>query len=190
MEWPAHSMLARYMESQVVNWDASGSICNEKCNAQVTGHLCSLPCQTSPWRVAMWGAKLESDNCFSSMEPEQEEEIMIWELKRIDYLWTMELSSLHCCSATQLCLNLLNPMDWTRILCPSLSPRVCPNSCPLSCDAIQPSHPPSPPSPPALNLSYHQGCFQWVLSPHQVTKLLEFQLQHHSFQWEFRVDFL
>ena len=29
-------------------------------------------------------------------------------------------------------------------------------------DAIQPSHPLSPPSPPVLNLSQHQGLFQWV----------------------------
>ena len=29
-------------------------------------------------------------------------------------------------------------------------------------DAIQPSHPLSSPSPPALNLSQHQGFFQWV----------------------------
>ena len=29
-------------------------------------------------------------------------------------------------------------------------------------DAIQPSHPLSPPSPPALNLSQHQGLFQWI----------------------------
>ena len=32
-------------------------------------------------------------------------------------------------------------------------------------DAIQPSHPLSSPSPPALNLSQHQGLFQWVSSP-------------------------
>ena len=49
-------------------------------------------------------------------------------------------------------------------------------------DAIQPSHPPSSPSPPALNLSQHQGLFQWVSSSHQVTKVLEFQLQCQSFQ--------
>ena len=50
-------------------------------------------------------------------------------------------------------------------------------------DAIQPSHPLSSPSPPALNLSQHQGLFQWVSSSHQVAKELEFQLQHQSFQW-------
>ena len=56
--------------------------------------------------------------------------------------------------------------------------------------AIQPSHPLSSPSPPALNLSQHQGLFKWVGSSHQVAKVLQFQLQHHSFQWIFRTDLL
>ena len=61
-------------------------------------------------------------------------------------------------------------------------------------DAIQPTHPLSSPSPPALNLYQHQGLFQ---SGHlyQVAKVLEFQLQHQSFQWtpgliSFRMDWL
>ena len=53
-------------------------------------------------------------------------------------------------------------------------------------DVIQPSHPLSSPSPPIFNHSQHQGLFQSVSSSHQVTKLLEFQLQHQSFQWIFR----
>ena len=57
-------------------------------------------------------------------------------------------------------------------------------------DAIQPSHPLSSPSPPSFNLSQHQSLFQWVSSSHQVTKVLELQLQHQSFQWIFRTDFL
>ena len=57
-------------------------------------------------------------------------------------------------------------------------------------DAIQPSHPLSPPSPFAFNLFHHRGLFQWVGSSHQVSKLLELQLQHQSFQWIFKVDFL
>ena len=57
-------------------------------------------------------------------------------------------------------------------------------------DAIQPYHPLSSPSPPTFNLSEHQGLFQWVSSLHQVAKVLEFQLQHQSFQWIFRADFL
>jgi len=58
-------------------------------------------------------------------------------------------------------------------------------------DAIQPSHPPSSSSPPAFNLSQHQGLFQWVSSSHLWSaKVLELQLQHQSFQWIFRTDFL
>ena len=57
-------------------------------------------------------------------------------------------------------------------------------------DAIQPSHPLSSPSPPAPNPSQHQGLFQWVNSSHVVAKVLEFQLQHQSFPWIFRTDFL
>ena len=57
-------------------------------------------------------------------------------------------------------------------------------------DAIQASHPLSSPSPPAFNLSQHQDLFQWVSSSHQVAQVLEFQLQHQSFLWIFRTDFL
>ena len=57
-------------------------------------------------------------------------------------------------------------------------------------DAIQPSHLLSSPSPPSFNLSQHQGLFKWVSSSHQVAKVLEFELQHQSFQWIFRTDFL
>ena len=57
-------------------------------------------------------------------------------------------------------------------------------------DAIQPFHPLSSPSPPAFNFSQHQGLFQWVSSLHQMTKVLELQLQHQSFQWTPRTDLL
>ena len=57
-------------------------------------------------------------------------------------------------------------------------------------DAIQTSHPLLSPSPPALSLSQHQALFKWVSCLHQVAKVLEFQLQHQSFQWIFRTDFL
>ena len=58
-------------------------------------------------------------------------------------------------------------------------------------DAIQPSHPLSSPSPPPVfNLSQHHGLFQWVSLSHEVTKVLEFQLQHQSFKWICRTDFL
>ena len=56
-------------------------------------------------------------------------------------------------------------------------------------DDIQPPHPLLSPSPAAFNPSQHQGLFQWVSSLHQVARVLEFQLQHQSFQWIFRTDF-
>ena len=55
-------------------------------------------------------------------------------------------------------------------------------------DAIQPSHPLSSPSPPVLDPSQHQGLFQSVNSSQEVAKVLEFQLQHHSFQRNARAD--
>ena len=57
-------------------------------------------------------------------------------------------------------------------------------------DAIQPSHPLPYPSPPTFILAQHQGLFQWVRSSHWVTKVLELQLQHQSFHWILRTDFL
>ena len=89
-----------------------------------------------------------------------------------------------CCSVTQLGLTICSPMDC------SMSGLPAQTHVHWVSDAIQSSHPLLPPSPPALNLSQHQGLFQWVDSWHQVTKLLELQLQHQSFQWIFRIDFL
>ena len=57
-------------------------------------------------------------------------------------------------------------------------------------DAIKTSHPLLSPSPPAFNLPQHQGLFKRVSSSHQVAKVLEFQLQHQSFQWTPRTDLL
>ena len=78
--------------------------------------------------------------------------------------------------------------------CPSPAPGVYPNSYPLSwwCHpTISSSVIPFsscvqsfPASPSCLQ------SFQWVSSSHQVARVLEFQLQHQSFQWIFRTDFL
>ena len=94
-----------------------------------------------------------------------------------------------CCSVTKLCLTLWDPVDCST-----------PASCVLLClwsllkfmstDAIQTSYPLLPSCPFAFNLSQHQCLFQRVSSLHQVAKVLEIQLQHQSFQWIFRVDFL
>ena len=43
--------------------------------------------------------------------------------------------------------------------------------------------------PPSIFPSI-RAFFQWVHSSHQVAKVLELQLQHQSFQWIFRTDFL
>ena len=52
-------------------------------------------------------------------------------------------------------------------------------------DALQPSQPLTSSSPSALDLSQHQGLFQWVVFSHQMIKIMEFQLQQQSFQWIF-----
>ena len=81
-------------------------------------------------------------------------------------------------------------LQHTRPPCPPPTARVYSNSCPLS----QWCHPTISssvvPFSSHLHLSQHQGLFQWVSSLHQVAKVLEFQLQHQSFQRIFRTDFL
>ena len=81
-------------------------------------------------------------------------------------------------------------LQHARPTSPSPTPNGYSNWCPLTWWCIQPSHPLSSPSPPAFNLSQHQGIFQWVSSSHQVAKVLEFELQHQSFQWTPRTDLL
>ena len=99
-------------------------------------------------------------------------------------IWISGAGSVQFSSVTQLCPTLCNPMNHS-------TPGLCvhhqlPESTQTHVhwvgDAIQPFHPLSSPSPPAFNLSQHQGLFQWVSSSHQVAKVLEFQLQHQSFQ--------
>ena len=81
-------------------------------------------------------------------------------------------------------------LQHARLPCPSPTPRDYSIHVHRVSDAIQPSHLLLSPSPAAFNLSQNQGLFQWVSSSHQVAKVLEFQLQHQSFQWKFRTDFL
>ena len=102
------------------------------------------------------------------------------------------LVSVQFSSVTQLCPTLCDPMNCST---PGLPihhqlPEFTQTHVHRVSDAIQPSHPLSSPSPPAPNHSQHQGLFQWVNSLHEVAKLLEFQLQHHSFQWTPRTDLL
>ena len=81
-------------------------------------------------------------------------------------------------------------LQHARLPCPSPTPGVHQTHVHWVSDAIQPSHPLSSPSPHSFNFSQHQGLFKWVSSSHQGAKVLEFQLQHQSFQWIFRTDFL
>ena len=95
-------------------------------------------------------------------------------------------------SVTQSHPVLCNPMDCSTPVFPVLHhlPEFAQTHLHWVRDDIQPSHPLSSLSYPAFNLSQHQGLFQWVSSLHQVAKVLEFQLQHQSFQWIFRTGFL
>ena len=80
-------------------------------------------------------------------------------------------------------LNSVGPFPnlWTVSRQASLStpaPSASSNSCPSSqwCHTTISSL--LSPSPTAFNFPQHQGFFQWVSSSHQVTKVLEIQLQH------------
>ena len=102
------------------------------------------------------------------------------------HMWVQQFSSV-----AQSCPTLCTP--WTAARQASLSINNSQSLLKLmSIKSVMPSnhHPQSSPSPPALNLSQHQGLFQWVSSLHLVAKVLEFQFQHQSFQCIFRTDFL
>ena len=79
-----------------------------------------------------------------------------------------------CCSVTQVCLTLCNPVDCSTSGFPVLHHllELAQTHVHRVGDAIQPSHPPSSPSPPAFHLSQHQSLFQCVSSSHQVAKIL------------------
>ena len=92
-------------------------------------------------------------------------------------------------SVTQSCPTLqTHGLQHARLPCPSPTPGACSNSCPSSrwCHPTILSS--VIPTPSDFTLSQHPGLFQWVSSSHRVAKVLEFQLQHQSFQWIFRTD--
>ena len=107
---------------------------------------------------------------------------------REKYSWGIYSVSVQFSSVAQSCPTLCDPMDCST---PGLSVHhqlleFTQTHVHWVGDAIQASNPLSYPSPPTFNLSQHQGLFKWVSSSHQVAKVLEFQLQHQSFQWIFR----
>ena len=86
------------------------------------------------------------------------------------------LLSVCCCySVTQSCLTLYNPMDYSTPGFPVLHYLLEFSQAHVHWvgDAIQPSHLLLPPCPPGLNLSQHQGLFQWLGSSYQLAKVLE-----------------
>ena len=93
------------------------------------------------------------------------------------------------CSVAKSCRTLqLHRLQYVRLY-PPLSPGVCSNLCPLS----QWCYPTILSSRPLLLLPSifpSMSLSQWVSSSHQMAKVLAFQLQHQSFQWIFRIDFL
>ena len=113
-------------------------------------------------------------------------------LKVLNYLSSKLKKKQCCCSVAKSCPILCDPMNCSMPGFPVLQhfPQFAQAHAHWVSDAIQPSHPLLPPSSLALNLSQHQGLFQWVSCSLQVTKVLELQIQHQSSQWTSRVDFL
>ena len=79
-------------------------------------------------------------------------------------------------------------LEHARLPCPSPTPRASLNSCPSSrwCHSTISS---------VISFSSGLQSFPasgffslWLSSLHQVAKVLDLQLQHHSFQWIFRID--
>ena len=116
---------------------------------------------------------------------------LIWQVRKPRLREVQSLASVQFSSVTQSCLTLCDPMNHST---PGLPvhhrlPEFTQTHAHQVSDAIQPSHSLTSP-PPAPNPSQHQGLFQWVNSSHEVAKVLEFQLQHQSFQWTPRTDLL
>ena len=99
------------------------------------------------------------------------------------------LYSVQFSSVAQLCLTLCDPMNRSMLGLPvhHQLPEFTQTHVHWVSDAIQPFHPLSSPSPPAPSPSQHQRIFQWVNSSHEVAKVLEFQLQHHSLQRKMQI---
>ena len=113
--------------------------------------------------------------------------------------WTYSLKWVHHPSVQFSSVQLLNclwpfatpGLQHTRAPCSSPIPRVYPNSCPLSgwchpdqlilwCPCL-----PLPSILPSIRVFSNESVFL-----HQVAKVLEFQVQHQSFQRIFMTDFL
>ena len=131
------------------------------------------------------GLDLIGDKFLGLREPQS-----CWETCQLQIVFAMGYAQFS--SVAQSCPTLCNPMDYSMPGLPVLHQlqKLAQTHVHQVSDAIQPSHPLSSSSSPAFNLSQHKGLLKWVSSSHQVAKVLDFQLQHQSFQWTFRTDFL
>ena len=112
------------------------------------------------------------------------------------FILSLRMNSIMLQSSVQFTGSVMSNSLWPHGLqharppCPSPTPGIYSNSCPLS----RWCHPTI--SSSVFPFSSHlqslpaSGSFKWVGSLHQVAKVLELQLQHQSFQWIFRTDFL
>ena len=113
--------------------------------------------------------------------------------KQYSKCWQMALSHISSVQfSSSVMSNSLQPhgLQHTRLPCPSPLLQLAQTHVHQVGDATQSSCPLLSRSPPTFNLSQFLGLFQGVSSSHQVAKVLELQLQHQSFQWIFRIDFL
>ena len=126
------------------------------------------------------------------LTPEFLLKIASFSVLKLDICDIVIIHSFCCYSVTNLCLTLCDPMNCSTPGFPVLYYLLEFTQVYVHWvgDTIQLSPPLLPHSLPALNLSQHQGLFQWVGSSYQVAKVLELQLQHQSFQWILKVDFL
>ena len=137
---------------------------------------------------------ITSDDTIIMSEKEEELKSLLMKVKEESEKVSLKLNipktkimasgSIQFSSVTQTCPTLCDPRDCST---PGLPvhhqlPEYTQTHVHRVGDAIQPSHPLSSPSSPALNLSQHQGLFQWVNTSHQMAKVLEFQIQDQSFQ--------
>ena len=162
----------------------------------------SSVCEISQTRILEWGAIYFSRrsswtrDCISLISYIGSQILYHWATRTANYIYLYIIlfifDSDQFSSVAQSCLTLCDTMNHST---PGLPvhhqlPELTQTHVHWVGDAIQPSHPLSSPSPPPFNLSQHQGLFKWVSSSHQVAKVLEFQLQHQSFQWTLWTDFL
>ena len=139
------------------------------------------------WEFEPW--KLGSGGCVLAVNPragqsKHRHQGILKFVSVLAYHWGVWGHSVQFSSVAQSCPTLCDPMNRITPGLPvhhQLPEFTQTHALSLWCHpAISSSVVPFSSSP---NPSQHQGLFQWVNSSHDVAKVLEFQLQHQSFQW-------